>query len=159
MTKTIRHQLIDEMQERLENYSWSDIDPQVFAGRTIFDPTSDPLPVITVVAGLEDSERTRYGSDRRTIPMDISALVSLEDGADVTEVAEPIFGELHKAVFNGGELALTFGEGVDERIDYFPIEYRRGGIVDYPGAPGPAIITIVVSVAVSLETVTGDPYN
>jgi len=77
----------------------------------------------------------------------------------VTEVAEPIFGELHKAVFNGGELALTFGEGVDERIDYFPIEYRRGDIVDYPGAPGPAIITIVVSVAVSLETVTGDPYN
>ncbi len=155
---TVRHRLIEAMRERIEEYSWQTIDPDVHVGRTIFNPDDDPLPIVTVVAGLEDSERTRYGTDRRTMSLDISALVSLDNGADTTEACEPIFGDLHKAVFNGGELALTSGEGEAERVDYFSIEYRGGGIVDYPGAPGPAIVTIAVSVAVSFETVTGDPY-
>ena len=153
MSQTIREQIISALQTRLENYAWTAWDPSVFVGRSVFDPDTDAdrLPVLTILPGVEDSTRTKYRTDQITMPLDLSGLVSLEDSADVTELCEPVFGEMKKAAFNGG--AILIG------TDYFTLEYRGGGIITYPGELGPAIVTIGVTLAITYETATGDPYN
>lgn len=151
MSATIRQQIIQALENRLAAYTWIEIDPEVSTGRVIFDPDTDPLPVITIVAGVETSERTRYGSDKRTMPVDVSALISISDAKDAFEIGEPALGELHKACFHGGELPV--GD------DFVSLAYTGGGIVDYPGELGPAIITIAVTLSVIFETDSGNPYN
>ncbi|WP_028575029.1 hypothetical protein [Desulfonatronovibrio hydrogenovorans] len=148
---TVRQQIIETLKARLQSYSWAEFEPEIHAGRTIFDPDEDPLPVVTIVAGTETSERTRYGTDLRTMQIDVSALLSLADGKEAFDIGEPAFGELHKACFDGGEIQI--GD------DYVALIYTGGGIVDYPSELGPALITIAVTITVTFETATGNPCN
>lgn len=153
MADSIRTQLVEAIQSRLYSYAWGSFAPAgVYLGRSIFDTDSDPLPLITIVPGVEDSEVSRYGTDLRIMPVDISAIISLDDGADVTAVCEPIYAEVHKAVFNDGN-QIQIGS------DYFSIEFRGGGIVEYPAETGPAVVTVGVSLEITYETAIGDPYN
>ena len=147
---TIRQQILQKLQERLDQYNWDAWQPEeVHLGRTIFDPDNDPLPLLTIVAGTETSNRTAYRTNQREMPVEVSGLVSLANGADVSEFCEPIYGEIEKGCFHGG--AIQIGD------DYFTIEFRGGGIVDYPSDPGPAVVTVGVSLAVTYETEIGDP--
>ena len=147
---TIRYQILQSLQARLQQYNFSTWTPEdVHVGRVMFDPDVDRLPLLTVVAGTDTSNRSAYRTNQREMPIDVSGIVSLEDGADVTELCEPIYGEIEKACFNGGEIQI--GE------NYFTIEFRGGGIVDYPSDPGPALVTIGVSLAVTYETDIGNP--
>lgn len=151
MAISLRQKIINAVNDRLANYQWQQWGPEVFTGRTIFDPDQDSLPVLTIVPGVEESERTRYRTDYITMPVEISGLVSLDDGADVYEICEPIFAEIRKAIFDGGQIEI--GD------DHYDITYRGGGIAEYPTETGPAIVTIGVSIAIEYETATGDPYN
>ena len=159
MSQTIREQIISALQTRLENYAWTSWDPSVFAGRSVFDPDvdTDRLPVLTILPSVEDSTRTKYRTDQITMQVDLSGLVSLEDGAEVYEHCEPVFGELRKACFY---VSATDSSGaIQIGTDYFTLEYRGGGIITYPGELGPAIVTVGVTLAITYETATGDPYN
>ncbi len=135
-----RQTILEKLRDRLEAHSWEAFAPTVFVGRTIFDPDSDPLPVLTIVPGLETSEPTRYGADRIDMPCDVSALVSLKDGQEVTELCEPIFAEIKSALFGPGQIEIASGEDPQ----YVSITYAGGGIADYPSEIGPSTVTIVV---------------
>ena len=149
---TIRHLLLTKLQERLSQFNFSTWSPEeVHIGRTMFDPDVDRLPLLTVVAGTDTSNRSAYRTNQREMQVDVSGIVSLDDGADVTELCEPIYGEIEKACFHGGEIQI--GD------NYYSIEFRGGGIVDYPSDPGPALVTVGVSLAVTYETDIGDPTS
>jgi hypothetical protein len=159
MADTIREQIIDAIADRLTDFTWTAITtPSIFIGRSIFDPEVDEMPLVTMLAGQEDSERTRYGIDSITMPVSVSCLISLEDGAAVDSIAEPVFGEMKEALFAGGPIDLGF-EDSGEEVEAFPFVYAGGGLVDYPSELGPAIINITISAVVKYETATGDPYN
>ena len=151
---TIRQKILDALQTRMETIYPDD----VYQGRTIFDPDVDRLPLVTIVAGVETSARTAYRTNSREMPVEVSALISLggdndtgvETYKDVTAACEPIYGQIEQACFHGGS-EIKIGD------DYYQIEFRGGGIVDYPSEPGPAIVTVGVSLAVTYETEIGDP--
>jgi len=148
---TLRKTLINELKTRLETYTWSVLEsPEVFTGRTRFDPDEDPLPLITIVAGIEDgTEQTAYQTNFRTMPLDVSALISIEDAKEAGDIGEDVFGELEKACFFGGPLTIA-----DE--NYF-LDFKGGGIVDYPDQLGPAMLTITVALELAYETGFGQP--
>lgn len=151
---TIRQKIIDALRVRMERMYPDD----VHVGRTIFDPSVDRLPLVTIVAGVETSSKTAYKLNRREMPIEVSALISLGGDNDsgvktykyVTEACEPIYGQMEQACFYGGS-DIQIGD------NYYPIEFRGGGIIDYPSDPGPAIVTVGVSLAVTYETEIGDP--
>jgi len=151
---TIRQKILEALQARMERV----YPDNVYIGRTIFDPEVDPLPLATIVAGTETSTRTAYRLNQREMPVEVSALISLggdndtgvETYKDVTEACEPIYGQIEEACFNGGS-SIEIGD------NHYPIEFRGGGIIDYPSEPGPAIVTVGVSLAVTYETEIGDP--
>ncbi len=147
---TVRHKIIKELKNNLEGYNWRTLDsPLLYAGRTRFDTEDEPLPIVTIVAGLEyDIEQTAYNTNFRKLPVEISALVSLEDGAETTEICEPVFGELEKAVFN---------KRIEINEQTFNIYLRGGGIADYPEQLGSAVLIITLSVDIHYETVIGNP--
>lgn len=150
---SIRLRLARAIKARFVDANFDTFTPAgVFLGRSTFDPDTDPLPLITIVPGVEDSSVTKYGTDERTMPVEVSALISLSDGADVTEICEPIYAEIHQAVFFDG-FQIQLGS------DYFNIEFRGGGIVEYPTETGPAIVTVGISLDIAYETAIGDPYN
>ncbi len=152
MSDTLRHRILTALQQRLEAWSWSSIDIQeVYVGRVMFNPEVDPLPLITIVASVDESTPTAYKTNRRVMPIEVSALASLDDGATVTEDLEPAYGEIETAIWNGGHLQV--GD------DHFNIEFRGGGIADYPTETGAALVTIAVLIAIAYETPVGDPYN
>ena len=165
---TIRMQLIEEIESRLNNFSWTTLtDPSVFVGRSIFnteaDPDNpdlevDPLPLFAILAGVEDTEQKRYGIDTDTMPVSITCIVSLDDGADAYAVGEPVYGEMKKALFADGHLELGTEDSGTE-VEAFPFFRTGGGIEEYPSELGPAIIKIIISAVVIYETATGDPYN
>ena len=150
---TIRQQLLEALKTRLE----SQIADDVHIGRTIFDPDYDKLPLVTILARTETSSRTAYNTNRREMPIDIAYLVSFggdqdtgkETYKDVFEACEPVYGTLEKACFHGGQIQIG--------NNFYSIEFRGGGISDYPSEPGPAVVTVGVSLAVTYETDIGDP--
>lgn len=176
MSQTIRERILEKLKSRLSDHTWTTlyesdgdggrqtVQPNIFVGRSIFDPDAwpdrDRLPLVTVVAGMEDAGQSQYAADIITMPVDVSALISLEDATDVFDECEPIFGELRSVVGgDDGHITLTMGEGDDAEDQYFPIHYTGGGIADYPTELGPTIITVVMSCSVTYATATGDPYN
>lgn len=151
---TIRQKILDALQTRMDRM----YPDNVYIGRTIFDPEVDRLPLATIVAGTETSTRTAYRTNQREMPIEVSALISLggdnDSGVatykDVTAACEPIYGQMEQSCFDGGS-QIQIGD------DYFTLEFRGGGIVEYPSEPGPAIVTVGVSLAVTYETEIGDP--
>jgi len=150
---TVREQIIETLRERLATYDWQVFDPTIWVGRSTFDPESERLPVVTLLPGQEESEPTPYGADHITMPVDVSALVSLEDGQEASTYGEPVFGELRKAVFSGNGIYIAYGE------EYFSLSYGGGGIVGYPDELGPAVITVGLNLQVIYKTNKADPYN
>jgi hypothetical protein len=165
---TIRERLIDAVEVRLSGYAWTTLEePTVHVGKAVFnteedeaypDRPVDPLPLFAVLAGPEETEQKRYGVDTNTMPVSITCIVSLEDGADVDAICEPVFGEMKKALFAGGHLEIGTEEAGTEP-EAFPFFPTGGGIEDYPEELGPAIVKIQISAVVIYETATGDPYN
>ena len=158
---TIRRQIIDAIADRLEAYSWTVFTaPDIHKGRMIFDPDQsiDPLPLVTIIPEMEEAEQSRYNNDLITMPVAVTCLMSLEDGADTYEICEPVFGELRQALFSGGPIEIGVDD-TDEEAELFPFDYRGGGIVSYPTEIGPAVVNITVSAVVKYESTIGDPYT
>jgi len=148
---TLRKQIIESLKTRLTEYTWSVLDaPAVYSGRTRFDPDDEPLPVVTIIAGMEDGiEQTAFRTNFRVMPLEVTALVGIEDAKEAFDIGEDIFGKLERACFSGGSLIVN-------EEDYF-LGLRGGGIVDYPDQLGAAILTITVSLEIEYETEIGVP--
>lgn len=155
MSTTIRQQIIEGFAAHLSAWSWQSAPfAAVHTGRTVFDPELDPLPLITILPRPDESTATVYGMDSNTMLLDVSALLRLEapDGvaANATEVGEPVKGEMQAASF---AIPTALADMVER------IEYRGGGIDDYPSDLGQTIITVGLSLAVVYETKKGNPYS
>lgn len=150
---TVRQKIIETLQDRLKVYDWQVFDPVIWVGRSIFDSETEQLPVVTILPRPEESEGTRYGTNYIAMPIDMSALISLQDGQQASAIGESVFGELHSAAFSGDGTIIPVND------DNFSLTYSGGGIVEYPDELGPAVITIGLTLHVTYETYTGDPYN
>ena len=117
-----------------------------FRGQELFDPDVDPLPVITVMPGVEEAERSRYGSTLCTMPVDISCLISFGEN-NPSELGEAVLGELITATLS----SLP--------ADAEDMEYAGGGILEYPDQMGQRTLTAGIVINVKYETDIGDPYN
>ena len=133
---------MEALRDHLERYPWRTFGPAVYLGRSIFDPDDDPLPVLTIMPGQETAEQS-YQSSRVTLPVDVSALVSLDDGQKILFVCEPVLSEIKTALF---------AQPIAVSTELFPFTYLGGGIADYPSELGPFIATIGVQAQVQYIT-------
>lgn len=164
MEQTTRERIAYALRDRLAAYPWETWQPDVYVGRSVFDPDQDPMPVLTIVPGVENAEQSRYGTDLVDLTLDLSALVSLADGQDVTAQCEPIFGEIRRACFAGGAISLDHtytddGGAEQTATNHYALQYRGGGILDYPAELGPALVTVGVTLATTYETDIGEPHT
>lgn len=155
MSKTIRQQIIEAFAAHLAAASWQSAPfAAVYVGRAVFDPDTDPLPLITILPRPDETEATRYGTDSNTMQLDVSALLRLESPGDgiptATEIGEPVKGELQATAF---AIPSALADMVER------IEYRGGGVDDYPDTLGQSTFTVSLSLAVVYETKKGDPYS
>lgn len=165
MADTVRKRLIDLVETRLNNFSFttfkkkedgSIVQPDTHKGRIVFDDT-EPLPLIALIPSTDDSKVNEYGNNAKTMPLTIAAIISLTKAEikDAYNITEAILGELEKALFDDGALQLSIGL---ETYD-FAFQYLGGGVADYPDELGPAVVTIGISSQILFETDIGDPYN
>ena len=157
MSKSIRHQIIDALVVYLTRYPWITQQLKVVPGRNVFDPANDILPILAVIPEPEVTEKTKYGLDDNSMPVEISALVKIEkqddkEEYDAIELGEPVKAEIHMAA-----VAAARDDSLSNLVD--SIQYTGGGIADWPSGMGPTIITIGVSVLVTYKTKTGNPFS
>jgi hypothetical protein len=155
MSKTVRQQIIEGFAAHFAAYGWQSASfAAVYVGRIVFDPDTDPLPLITILPRPDETASTLYGTDSNTMPMDVTAVLRLEapDGVALTatDLGEPVKGELQAAAF---AIPTALADLVER------IEYRGGGIDDYPDTLGQSTFTVSLSLAVVYETKKGDPYS
>lgn len=156
MSKTIRQQIIEAFAAHLAATSWQSAPfAAVYIGRVVFDPDTDPLPLITILPRPDETDATLYGTDSNTMPLDVTAVLRLEapDGgvaSTATEIGEPVKGELQATAF---AIPTALADMVER------IEYRGGGVDDYPDTLGQSTFTVSLSLAVVYETKKGDPYS
>lgn len=148
MADTLREKIIKHIVATLGDYGTfvAIPSPVVSRGQQLFDPDVDPLPVIAVLPGVEEAERTRYGTTHCTMPVDISCLISLGDN-NPSELGEAVLGELITAA-----LSSLPSDAED-------MAYSSGGIESYPDQMGQAVLSVGITINVQYETDTGDPYN
>ena len=148
MADTLREKIIAEIMTALAGYgSFAAIPSPVFSrGRQLFDPDCDPLPVVAVLPGVEEAERTRYGTTHCTMPVDISCLISIGDN-NPSELGEAVLGEL---------IAAALSSLPSDAED---MAYSSGGIESYPDQMGQAVLSVGITINVQYETDNGDPYN
>jgi len=155
MQKTIRHQIIDAVTARLTVYPWQSASFTVIPGRTVFDPTADPLPILALIPEREETTKGRYGVDDNSMPITLSAILrlNLKEGEveSAIELAEPVLGEVHKAACQ----AATHPTLID-LVD--SIDYTGGGVDQWPGEQGQTIVTVGISLTIRYSTDTNNPY-
>lgn len=143
MTET---QILNALHNRLTAHTWrtfsDERQPEVHLGRTFFDTDDEPLPVVTVIPGVESAERIAHGLDRITLPLQVTALVNFPNGQQAHLQARAIFLEL-KSVLYAAPLVIDF--------EPYTLAHQGGGF-DYPEISGPADIQITVNCQVSFST-------
>lgn len=142
MAVSARMQILEALRDHLDQYPWRTFVPAVYLGRSIFDPDDDPLPVLTIMPGQETAESVYQGS-LVTLSVDVSILLSLQDGQEVLSVCEPVLSEIKTALF---------AQSITVSTELFPLTYIGGGITDYPSELGPFIATIGVQAQVQYTT-------
>jgi hypothetical protein len=161
MDKTIREKIIYEITALFEGYTFVSItNPAVYRGWQVFDPDVKPPPLVALQPRVEECNRTDYGADERTMPVDIICLERIVD-QNPSELGEAILGELiacvfGKAVEEDGAIIKLGGMSTDLADD---VVYRTGGIDQYPDQLGEAILHVGITVSVRYTTLAGDPYN
>jgi hypothetical protein len=159
-SKTIRQRIIEGITARLAGHAWQTAAFAVHQGKAAFDPDIDPAPLLTVLPRPDESSTTRYGSDENTMPVEVIAVLTVANPptapADLVAVTEPIKGEIQQVLT--AEPDPTADPPPPEPL-YERIEYRGGGLDEYPGEFGEVTIQIGLSLAVVYQTAAGDPYH
>lgn len=161
LSDTIRELIIAEMAALFNDYTFESMtSPTIYRGRQVFDPDTEPPPLITLLPRVEASERTEYQEDKHDMPVDVICLTRLGT-ANPSELGEQVLGELIHCIFGtrsgaGGTWTKTGGM-TDDYAD--EVVYRSGGIDQYPDQLGQEILHVGLTVAITYRTVTGDPYN
>ena len=147
MADTIREKIIAGIVSTLEGYaSFSVIgSPSVERGYESYDPDVHELPIIAVMPRQEEVERTKYGSYKCTMQVDIYCLIKIGTN-NPSELAEAVLGELITAA-----LSSTPSDASD-------MAYVNGGIDEYMDL-SKTVLTVGISIEVTFETDIGDPYN
>jgi hypothetical protein len=161
MEDTIREKIIQEIFDLYDEFTFESVtNPTIHRGRQIFDPESEPPPIITILPRIEESVSTPYGMSGQSMPVDIICLERVGTN-NPSELGEKILGELI-ACFAGvpstsaGSHVKTGGLSTDYADGFV---YRSGGIDAYPDELGHAILHIGITVIVKYQTLAGDPYN
>lgn len=161
MAYTVRDQIIRELKALYEAYPFEAIGlPAVHRGRLIFDPETDPPPIVTILSRAEDSERTEYMADRRTMRVDVICLEKMGT-QNPSELGEAILGELIACAFGvaSEDAGVWTREGGMTRTYADDVIYKSGGIDAYPDELGQQILHVGITLSVVYQTPTGDPYN
>jgi hypothetical protein len=148
MADTIRETIINAIKTGLTNngsYEAIAPSPTVVRGFLVFDASVYPLPVISIMPGIEDAQREEYGVSVNTMEIDIWC--SIMTGQDeMSEIGEAILGELVKAFWASVPTGIR---------DY---SYTGGG-PSYPDGIAQKVLMTLASFNVVYETDLGDPYN
>lgn len=158
---TIRELIIREIKDLYENFTFESIEsPTIYRGRQVFDPDTETPPLITILPRTEESIK-EYGMSEQGMPIDIVCLARMGT-ENPSELGEEILGELILCVFGknnpdvdgdpakAGGLTLTYADSLD---------YRSGGIDQYPDEAGQAILHVGITVFIKYSTDMGDPYS
>lgn len=160
-TNPIRELIIRELKELFEAYTFESIaSPTIYRGRQIFDPDSEPPPLITILPRVEESTR-EYGMAENAMPIDIICLARMGT-QNPSELGEAILGELLLCVFGKNEPdadgdPVKVGGMTDTYVD--DVSYRSGGIDAYPDEAGQSILHVGITVIIKYTTNLGDPYS
>jgi hypothetical protein len=165
MTDTIRESIIKELKDLFEEYTFESItSPAVYRGRAIWNPTTEPPPLISLMPRIEESHLNDYGMSENTMMLDVVCLEYL-NGQNASELGEAILGELISCVLgkqdtgSGGEI-VKLGGMTDTYAD--TVMYRSGGIAFYPEqreGVSREILEVGITVSIKYQTNIGDPYT
>jgi hypothetical protein len=163
MEKSIRAKIIAELSDLIEGYTFESLSsrqPKVYRGVQRFDPDIDPPPLITILPRIEENQRTDYGMDEKTMPVDIICLERIES-QNPSDLGEDILAELIACVF--GKETTVDGSPVKlggMSADYIDdIIYRTGGIDAYPDDLSQPMLHVGITVSIKYQTNAGDPFN
>lgn len=161
MSDTIREKIIKELVDLVENFSFESIvSPDVYRGRLIFDPDSEPPPLVIVLPRPEDVSSEDYGMTTCVMPVDVICLARMGD-SNPSELGEKILGELIAVCF--GKQTSVDGQAVrlggmsETYAD--EIHYRSGGIDAYPDQLDQQILHVGITISIKYQTNIGDPYT
>lgn len=158
---TVRELIIREIKELFEAYTFENVtSPTIYRGRRVFDPDTEPPPLITILPRVEESQRTQFGMDEKTMAVEIVCLEPLGT-RNASELAEAILGELQLCMFGkqdteNGAAVKKGGLTRDYADDCY---YRTGGVEVYPDELGQHILHTGITVFIQYQTNAGDPYS
>lgn len=148
MADTLREKIIQSLVATLTAYSAFDViaSPTISRGKELFDPDIDFFPVIAVLPGLDEAERS-YGITHCTMIIDITCLIKI-GGSNPSTLGEAVLGELIKATMS------SLPANADD------VEYTGGGIETYPDEFGElSVLSVGITIKVMYQTDIGDPYT
>jgi hypothetical protein len=158
----IRELIVRELVELFEAYTFESMTtPAVYRGRQIFDPETEPPPLVTILPRVEDSQRSEYGLSEQAMRVDVIALARMA-GENPSELGEQILAELVLCVFGK---AGTDADGDPEKLggmsDTYAddVFYLSGGIDAYPDELGQQILHVGITVKIKYQTNIGDPFS
>lgn len=158
----IRELIVRELVELFEAFTFESMDePAVYRGRQIFDPESEPPPLVTILPRVEDSQRGEYGASEQAMRVDVIALVRMA-GENPSELGERILSELILAAFGkAGEDADGAPEKIGGMSDTYAddVFYLSGGIDAYPDELGQQILHVGITIKIKYQTNIGDPFS
>lgn len=147
-SKTIRRRIIDHLYESMSGTSWDTWSPAVYLGMVAVWPSSETLPVLSILPRVEDAEPTSYGTSRSTMRVDMSAVIRIDEDENPVVSGEAVFGEILQAAW-----AAAASDTLADRW-----QYSDGGIDEYPETGG-QILRIGLTFEVIYQTLIGNPYS
>jgi len=154
MAKSTPELIIDQIEAILEAATWVNITtPDIFKGLTIWDPATQPLPLITIIPRPEKADTDKYGGVSCTKNIEITALIPMDTAeapiypADTAMVGEAVAMEIR---------ALIFGSRVNGKWAGFPdeltnIRYVEGGVFAYPDELNPQLMSAGITIEVKYD--------
>lgn len=160
MTDTIRKKIIDELAGLFSAYTFTSVaGMDVYRGRQVFDPDTEPPPLVTILPRVEQNANTDYGIHDLAMPVDIICLARMGT-SNPNNLGEAILGELIKCTFGiqttVGGVITQLGGMTDTYAD--AVVYKSGGIDAYPDEMGQQIIHVGISIEIRYQTKAGNPY-
>lgn len=148
MADTIRKQVLTVLVQTLESATFAAIPGAgVYFGLQAFDQQNNPLPLVSVIPVIEESEQM-HGRVKNSFTVTVLAVASLGE-ENPGEFAEDILGDLISAIFQA-----DFGT-----VEIIEMRYFGGGVAQYPDDFDIPLLTVEMSLMIEYETVLGDPYN
>lgn len=153
---SIAEKIVDHIADILEERTWTTMTaPTIHKALTLWDPSTQTIPLITVLPRIESASEDRYGQIECELPVEITAIVPVPEGESAMiglQVAKEIQYNLFRVNTEGDAL-----EGYPEEAT--GMRYVDGGIISYPDELNPQMLTAGITVMVKYETDTNNPYQ